>query len=109
MGGRAAGSFGGNKAMQVVAVRGHRQMRRFVRVPGWIHGKNPCFVPPIWLDENGAYTGKTNPILRNSDYELFLALNDAGKPIGRTIAYIDHTFNKFYNAQNRLFRRVRMH
>ena len=68
--------------MNVVAVRGKRRMRQFVRVPAWIHGKNPCFVPPIWLDENGAYTGKTNPILKNSDYELFLVLDDAGKPVG---------------------------
>ena len=56
-------------------------------------------MPPIWLDENHAYTGKTNPILKNSDFELFLALDDAGNPVGRTITYIDHTFNRYYNAK----------
>jgi hypothetical protein len=85
--------------MKVVAVRGRRQMREFVRVPARIHGDHPCYVPPIWMDEAQAYTSKANPILKNSDFELFLLLDDADVPIGRTIAYIDHTFNQFYNAR----------
>ena len=85
--------------MQVIAVQTRRQMRDFVRVPQAIFGTNPCYVPPVWLDEARAYTKKANPILRGSDFSLFLALDDAGVPIGRTIAYIDHTFNKFYQAK----------
>lgn len=89
--------------MNVVAVRNQRQMHGFVRVPKHIHGENPCYVPPIWMDEKRAYTGKNNPILMNSDFELFLALDDAGKPIGRTIAYIDHTFNRYYKTHMGFF------
>lgn len=85
--------------MQVVAVKNSKQMREFVRVPQTLFGLHPCYVPPIWLDETNAYTKKANPILRNSDFELFLALDDAQKPIGRTIAYIDHTFNAFYQTK----------
>ena len=77
--------------MRVITVSGKRQMREFVRVPQALFGEHPCYVPPIWLDEMQAYTKKANPILRNSDFELFLALDDAGTPVGRTIAYIDHT------------------
>ena len=54
-------------------------MRQFVRVPAQIHAGNPCYVPPIWLDEAGAYTKKANPILKNSDFALFLLLNDRAK------------------------------
>ena len=82
--------------MRVIAVQTRRQMRDFVRVPQAIFGTNPCYVPPIWMDEAQAYTKKANPILRNSDFEFFLALDDSGVPIGRTIAYVDHTFNKYY-------------
>lgn len=78
-------------------------MRAFVRAPKTIHEGNPCYVPPIWMDENKAYTGKNNPILSNSDFELFLAIDDAGKPIGRTLAYIDFTFNKFYQVRMGFF------
>ncbi len=84
--------------MKVVSVRGKKKMRDFVHVPEIIHGDHPCYVPPIWMDERSAYTGKKNPILKNSDFELFLVLNDAGKPVGRTIAYIDFTFNRFYGT-----------
>ena len=89
--------------MQVVPVRGRRQMRAFIRVPADIFKNHPCYVPPIWLDEAQAYTGKANPILRNSDFELFLLLDDSGKPVGRTIAYIDRTFNAFYHAKTGFF------
>ena len=85
--------------MRVIAVTNRRQMRDFIRVPQRLFGGHPCYVPPIWLDEANAYTKKANPILRNSDFVLFLALDDAGKPVGRTIAYIDHTFNAFYQAK----------
>ena len=85
--------------MNIVTVGSRKQMRAFVRVPQRIFGDHPCFAPPIWLDEHRAYSGKSNPILKNSDFELFLALDDAGRPIGRTIAYIDHTFNRYYNAR----------
>ena len=89
--------------MKVVTVRDRKQMRAFVRVPKIIHGENPCYVPPIWMDENKAYTGRNNPILKNSDFALFLALDDDGQPIGRTIAYIDFTFNKYYNIKMGFF------
>ncbi len=89
--------------MQVTTVRSRKQMREFVRLPSRLFRGNPCYVPPIWLDEAHAYTGKANPILKNSDFELFLLLDDAGKPVGRTIAYIDHTFNNFYHAKTGFF------
>ena len=89
--------------MQAVPVHSRRQMRMFIRVPAQIFCGNPCYVPPIWLDEAQAYQGKTNPILKNSDFELFLLLDDNGQPIGRTIAYIDHTFNRYYNARMGFF------
>ena len=85
--------------MRVVAVNSRRQMRDFVRVPERLFGDHPCYVPPIWMDEAHAYTKKANPILKNSDFALFLLLDGAGKPAGRTIAYIDHTFNRFYHAK----------
>jgi len=78
-------------------------MRRFVRVPQFIHGGSPCYVPPIWMDEHKAYSGKKNPILRSSDFELFLLLADTGEAIGRTLAYVDHTHNKYYKIKMGFF------
>ncbi|MBA4347485.1 MAG: hypothetical protein C0413_01335 [Clostridiales bacterium] len=85
--------------MRVIAVKNNRQMRDFVRVPEKLFGNHPCYVPPIWLEEASAYTKKANPILRNSDFKLFLLLDDTEKPVGRMIAYIDYTFNHYYQSK----------
>ena len=57
----------------------------------------------MWMDERTEYYGKKNPILSNSDFILFILYNDDGKPIGRTIAYIDFNHNKFYNTKTGFF------
>ncbi len=84
--------------MRIIKVRSKQHMKSFVRLPELLHGESACFVPPIWMGENKAYYGKNNPILINSDYELFLLLDERGTPIGRTIAYIDFNHNKYYNT-----------
>lgn len=89
--------------MNILPVRTKKQMRAFVRLPHTLFKDNPCFVPPLWADENTAYTAKNNPILKNADFVLLLLEDDQGQPIGRTIAYIDHTFNRYYNAKTGFF------
>ena len=74
-------------------------MKVFVRLPQVLYGDNPCYIPPIWLDEKKAYNKKNNPILKNSDFELFLVLDNNDIPIGRSIAYIDFNHNKYYKAK----------
>ena len=89
--------------MQIIKVRSRKDMRKFVAVPSNIHSGSDFYVPPIWMEERGAYKKKNNPILLNSDFELFLLEDDKGKPIGRTIAYIDFIYNNFYNVKMGFF------
>lgn len=89
--------------MRIIKVESKKDMESFVRLPEFLHGDNACFAPPIWLDEKNAYYGKTNPILANSDYVLFLAVNEKSKPVGRTIAYIDFNHNKYYKTDMGFF------
>ncbi|MCK5128291.1 MAG: hypothetical protein KAQ68_00455 [Clostridiales bacterium] len=89
--------------MKVVKVRTNKQMRAFVRIPKILFGDHPCYVPPIWMEEKRAYSGKTNPILKNSDFELFLLVDEDNQPIGRTIAYVDFNHNKFYKTKMGFF------
>ncbi len=84
--------------MRIIKVRSKRQLRAFVRLPAVIFHDNPCYVPPIWLDETKGYTAKGNPILANSDFERLLVYDDVDQPVGRVIVYIDHTFNAFYQS-----------
>lgn len=89
--------------MNIIKVKSKKDMRSFVFLPKKLHGDNPCFVPPIWMDEKRAYYKEANPILKNSDFELFLVLDDEGMPVGRTIAYIDFKYNSYYKAELGLF------
>ncbi|MFA5675687.1 MAG: hypothetical protein WDA65_04110 [Christensenellales bacterium] len=85
--------------MKIIVVETKKQMREFVRLPYMLFSNNPNFVPPLWIDENNAYTAKNNPILKNSDFRLFMALDDNNKPVGRSVAYIDHAFNNYNNSK----------
>ncbi len=89
--------------MKVIPVRGKRDLRRFVRLPWVLFKKDPCYVPPLWADEHSGYRAESNPILADSDFELFLALDDEGRPAGRIIAYIDRNFNRFYRSSTGFF------
>ena len=89
--------------MIIKTVKTRKQMKGFVYLPQKLHGKNPNYVPPMWLDERGAYYGKNNPILMNSEFELFILQDINKKTIGRTIAYIDLKHNEFYKVQMGFF------
>ncbi len=89
--------------MKITKVRSKREMKDFVRLPQTIHGENPCYAPPIWGDEKKAYYAKNNPILKNSDFALLVVRDEDGRPVGRVIAYIDHTFNDYYQTKTGFF------
>lgn len=84
--------------MRIVEAKSKREVREFVRLPSHLHKDNNCYIPPIWLDENNAYTKRNNPILANSDFVMHLLYDEDDKPIGRNLVYIDYSHNKFYNV-----------
>ncbi len=89
--------------MRVITVENKKQMRAFTDLPKKLMRGVAHFVPPMWMDEKSAYTGKNNPILKNSEFVLLLLLGEQGKPIGRCIAYIDFNHNQFYGEKTGFF------
>ena len=77
-------------------------MRRFVFFPRDLYRNDPCWAPPLWVDERGAYTAKKNAILAHSEYVLLLAEDD-GRVVGRSLVYVDHSFNSFYGTRTGFF------
>ncbi len=88
--------------MQVREARTRADLRRFISFPRSLYRDDPCWSPPIWADERGAYSPRTNAILAHSDYALLIAEHD-GKVIGRSLVYVDHNFNAFYNGRTGFF------
>jgi ribosomal protein S18 acetylase RimI-like enzyme len=88
--------------MLVREVRSRADMRAFVRLPARLYRDDPYWAPPLWADEKSAYTPKKNAILRHSDYRLLLAEKD-GVVVGRSLAYVDHSFNDYYHGRTGFF------
>ncbi len=88
--------------MVVRDVRTRADMRAFVRLPRVLYRADPCWVPPLWMDERVAYTAKKNAILRHSDFRLLLA-ESGGRPVGRSLVYVDHSFNRYYKTRTGFF------
>ena len=84
--------------MKIINVKNKKEYQQFIRTPKIIFKDNPLFVPPLWMDEKKGYDKKNNPILANSDFQLFLVLDENDKPLARAIVYIDHSFNEFYKS-----------
>ena len=90
------------------------ELRAFVRLPQVLYRSSYYWVPPLWADESRGYNASTNPVLRNSDYALFLACTTDAAPaggyalgretvVGRVLVYVDRTWNEFYKTSDGLF------
>ena len=88
--------------MHVHEVSTAADMRRFVYFPRDLYRLDPCWAPPLWMDERRAYSARTNAILAHSDYSLILAEHD-GRVVGRSLVYIDHAFNAYYGTRTGFF------
>ena len=89
--------------MKIIEVRSKNDMSSFVYLPKVIYKDDRYYAPPIWLDEKKAYKADNNPILKNSDFKLFLLLDDKESPIGRIISYIDFNHNNYYKVDMGFF------
>jgi GNAT superfamily N-acetyltransferase len=88
--------------MQIREATSSSEKRRFIRFPKDLYKSDPCWAPPLWMDERGAYTAKSNAILAHSDYSLLLAIDD-GRVLGRSLVYVDHAFNGYYKTRTGFF------
>jgi len=88
--------------MEVIEINHRRELKDFISFPETLYKNDPLWVPPLLSDEKKAYKEKNNPILRNSDYAIFL-LKDGSRILGRCIPYVDRTFNEYYQSNTGLF------
>lgn len=89
--------------MKIKKVETKKDMRAFVYFPKILYMNEVCYVPPFWNEEKKAYIKKNNPILKNSDFQLFLVVDDKDETVGRVIAYIDFNHNRYYKTKMGFF------
>jgi GNAT superfamily N-acetyltransferase len=88
--------------MHVLEARTSAERRQFVSFPRTLYRSDACWVPPLWVQERGAYTARSNAILAHSDYALLIA-EEQGRMVGRSLVYVDHAFNAYYGSRTGFF------
>jgi GNAT superfamily N-acetyltransferase len=79
-------------AVEVNAVRGFRDLGRFIDLPFRLHANHPLWVPPLRLERRQFLSRRLNAFFSHGEAEYFLAVSN-GAVRGRVSAHINHAFN----------------
>jgi hypothetical protein len=86
----------------VSAVESRADLKEFIRFPRVLYRGNPCWVPPLIMDELDTLSPGKNPAFENAEARLFLARRD-GRIVGRVAAILNHAANRKYDTTNMRF------
>ena len=89
-------------AVEVSAVTGKRELKRFVTFPIRLHRDDPCYVPPLVSDDMSTFSADKNPAFENAEARFFLACRE-GRIVGRVAAILSHSANRKYGTKNLRF------
>ena len=78
------------------------ELKKFILFPHQLYRGNPCWVPPLIMDEKDTLTRGRNPAFDEADARLFLARRD-GKIVGRIAGILSHAANRKYGTKNMRF------
>jgi GNAT superfamily N-acetyltransferase len=85
-------------ALQVTAVSGGRDLKRFIDLPYRLHASHTQWVPPLRVERRMFLTRRLNPFFTHGEAEYFLARRD-GRVVGRVTAQINHAFNEHHGRR----------
>lgn len=81
-------------SVRVDAVRGRRDLRRFLDLPDRLHAGHEGWVPPLRVDERRLFHPRRNLAMRYCDQALWLARDDRGRVVGRVAGIVNHRHNE---------------
>ncbi len=87
--------------IEVSAVKGLGDLRRFVELPFRLHTATP-WIPPLKLERYQFLNRKLNAFFRHGEAEYFLARRE-GRVVGRISAQIDSSYNEFHGGRTGMF------
>src|SRR3990172_11276580 len=88
---RCVSGDGGRAAVAPVEIRqvaGRRSLDQFVKMPWSIYTDDPCWVPPLLIEEKEFLNPKKHPFYLHGAAATFLAIR-AGRTVGRILASDD--------------------
>ena len=78
-------------SVEICEVRSRRQMGEFIRFPFRLYEDNPCWVPPLLLDERRTLDSRKNPAFKHCRVRLLMAYRD-GRLVGRIAGFINDRY-----------------
>ena len=80
--------------VEIRAVSGRKDSKRFIGLPYELHANRPLWVPPLKLERRLFLNRRMNAFFSHGEADYFLALRD-GRVVGRVSAHVNHAFNEF--------------
>jgi len=80
--------------VEVRAVSGGSDLKRFIDLPFRLHANHPLWVPPLKLERRLFLNRRMNAFFSHGEAAYFLALRD-GRVLGRVSAQVNHAFNDY--------------
>lgn len=87
--------------IEVSAVKGFGDLRRFVELPFRLHTGTP-WIPPLKLERYQFLTRKLNAFFIHGEARYFLARRH-GQVVGRITAQIDSAYNEYHHSRTGMF------
>lgn len=88
--------------VRVDAVRGRRDLKRFLTLPWRIYTDDPEWVPPLLADRKALLDRRTHPFHDHAEAEYFLARR-GDDVLGRIAAVVNHRHNEFHGDRTGFF------
>lgn len=85
--------------LTVERVESSRQKREYIMLPFQVNGKDPYWVPALFMDARNSLDKKRHPFHEHADVEFFLARDDSGKAVGRVCAIVNHAFVDYHGEK----------
>lgn len=85
-------------AVQVDAVRGRRDLRRFLQLPWAIYAGDPHWVPPLLVEQRKLLDRSRHPFHQHAEVEYFLARRGS-RLVGRIAAIVNHRHIEFHDER----------
>lgn len=85
--------------LTVERVESSRQKREYIALPFQVNGKDPYWVPALFMDARNSLNRKRHPFHEHADVEFFLARDDSGRVVGRVCAIVNHAFVDYHGEK----------
>ncbi|MFO7626497.1 MAG: hypothetical protein R6V62_04500 [Candidatus Fermentibacteraceae bacterium] len=85
--------------LTVERVESSRQKREYIKLPFQVNGKDPHWVPALFMDARNSLNRKRHPFHEHADVEFLLARDGSGRAVGRVCAIVNHAFVEYHGEK----------